>query len=182
LQEWGDEEDDEDEGADEDDDHNSDEEGEENGVSAAQSAIDSMFANQRHIPRDDTNKIRERLDSSLKRLKLMILMHQAVIKRRFKTLPALLSPESISAPTEADKRLVQCLDEVLKVLKKIPDITDELANAFYELDAAEIDKRMDECFFTGFAAVELLVNNWAGKEDEFTAWARKFQVEMKKSI
>lgn len=110
----------------------------------------------------------------------MILMHQAVIKRRFKTLPTLprLDPESTSA--EADSRTIQCLDEVLQVLKKIPDITDELANAFYELDAVEIDKRMDECFFTGFAAVELLVNDWAGKEDEFTAWARKFQVEMKK--
>ena len=164
LQEWSEEEadDEEDEGADS---------GEE--LDDTQAAIDSMFASQRHIPADDPDKIRERLESSLRRLKLVILMYSAVIKRRFKTLPALPHPElpaELRAKSNEDPGIITCLDEVLAVLKKLPDITDELANAFYELDSDEINKRMDECFFTGFAAAELLVENWEGQKDEFSTW------------
>lgn len=168
-------------------------------VNAAQAAIDNIFSGQRHIPEDDTNKVRERLESSLRRLKLVTLMYQAIIKRRLKTLPSLphpALPPELAAKSDEDPGIVQCLDEVMKVLKKIPHVADELANAFYELDNAEIDKRMDECFFSGFAAVELLVLNWEGQKDEFTVWvslatlsrkdiansqqASKFQVAMKK--
>ena len=162
LQEWGEEE------SDGEDDTVDDEETD--GVdTSAQDALDSMFASQRHIPSEDPDKIRPRLESAQKRLRLVILMYQAVVKRRFKTLPHLPHPE---IEIKSDKRpgIINCLDEVLDVFKKIPDITDEMASAFYELDGAEIDKRMDECFFTGFGAAELLVKSWEGKEDEFTTW------------
>ncbi|RDW71691.1 hypothetical protein BP5796_07725 [Coleophoma crateriformis] len=175
LKEWGEEESD---SEDEDEDSESDGEADE-----AQDAIDKMFGSQRHIPSDDPEKIRDRLESSKKRLQLVILMFGAVIKRRLKTLPALPHPElpaELKAKSPEDPGIVSCLDEVLKVMKKIPDITDELATAFYELDGPEIDKRMDECFFNGFAAAELLVLNWEGQKDEFTTWASKFQVAMKK--
>lgn len=146
LQEWGEEQSDEEDAyADSEDD--------------AQAAADTIFGSQRHIPIDDPEKIRPRLESSLKRLRLLGLMYQAVVKRRFKTLP-----------TPPGPRVVSCLDDILGVLKKIPDIADELASAFYELDEQEIDKLMDQCFFTGFAAVELLIKNWEGQEDEFSSW------------
>ncbi|KUJ20842.1 uncharacterized protein LY89DRAFT_579481 [Mollisia scopiformis] len=173
LQEWGEEgSDNEDTGFDDDDDPDE-----------AQAAVDSMFL-QRHIPSEDPDKIRPRLDSSLKRLRLLILMYQAVVKRRFKALPSLpladLPPESKTPTTEEDSGIVNCVDEALDVMKKIPGITDDLASAFYELDGPEIDKKMDLCFFTGFAAAELLVKDWQGRKDEFTTWATKFQLAMKK--
>lgn len=170
LQEWGEEVSD---GEDDDDADSADVDDEDSAGNPTQDAIDSMFNDQSHIPRDDVNKIRERLDSSLRRLKLMILMYQAVIKRRFKTLPILPRLEgsqNSSGKNSAASSIIQCLDEVISVLKKIPDIADELANAFYELDTTEIDRRMDECFFTGFAATELLVKNWEGEKDEFSIW------------
>ncbi|TVY20119.1 Uncharacterized protein LARI1_G001951 [Lachnellula arida] len=174
LQEWGEEESD---GSDEDETAG---EQETEGVdTSAQDAVDSIFASQRHISSEDPGKIRPRLDSAQKRLRLVILMYQAVVKRRFKTLPHLPYPE-IEAKPDQDTGIINCVDEAMDVFKKIPDIADELASAFYELDGAGIDKRMDECFFTGFAAAELLVKNWEGKEDEFTVWANKFQVAMKK--
>lgn len=158
LQEWAEEEDDSDDD-DADDAYSDDEQ-----VDPAQKAIDDMFNNQRHIPKDDVNNIRSRLDITLKRLKLMSLMITAVTKRRFKTLPAPpLSP-----------KIVSTLDDMLDVLKKLPDLTDELANAFYELDVVEIDRRMDEVFLTGFAAAEYMLNDWKGKEDEFTDWVCTF--------
>lgn len=167
FQEWGEEESD---GEDQDDFP----EDEDDGVdTSAQDAVDNIFGSQRHIPSEDPEKIRPRLESAQKRLKLVVLMYQAVVKRRFKTLPRLPCPDAPPETKEKsndDSQIITCLDEVLDVLKKIPDITDELASAFYELDAAEIDKRMDECFFAAFGASELLAKNWKGEEDEFTAW------------
>ena len=171
LQEWGDEESDEEESDGEDD------------KDEAQAAVDGIFGSQRHIPSEDPEKLRPRLESSQKRLRLVITMYTAVIKRRFKTLPHLqlrqLPPE-LEGKSKEDPGIATCLDAVLDLMKKIPDITDELAHAFYELDGAEIDKRMYECFSKGFAATELLLKNWEGQEDGFTTWAVKFQLAMKK--
>jgi hypothetical protein len=166
LQKWGEEESDDDDG----EANLGSDDGEPDDT---QAAVDQMFASERHISAADPDKIRPRLESSQKRLRLLILMYQAVVKRRFKTLPQIPSPET---PTESkenpeeDRGIVECLDEVLNVMKKIPDITDELASAFYDLDSKEIDQRMDQCFFTGFAAVELLIKNWDSQKDEFSTW------------
>lgn len=163
LQEWAEEESD-----------TEDEEAVDREEDVAQAEVDKIFGAQRHIPSDDPESIRPRLESSMKRLRLLILMYQAVSKRRFKTLPPLphpeLQPEPKEKSSEGSSGIVNCLDEVLDVMKKIPDITDELASAFYELDAKDIDKRMDQCFLTGFAVAELLIENWEGQKDEFSTW------------
>lgn len=171
LQEWAEEESDEEDTG----------EGSADEMDDAQAAVDDIFGSQRHIPADDPDKIRPRLDSSLKRLRTLILMYQAVVKRRFKTLPPLPHPES--PPSSKEKQteasnIVTRLDEALEVMKKIPDIMDELASSFYELDTAEIDKRMDQCFFTGFAAAEVLVKNWEGQDDEFSTWVGDFTLDV----
>ena len=167
LQEWAEEESD-----------GEDEEAVDGEADAAQAEVDNIFGSQRHIPSDDPESIRPRLESSMKRLRLLILMYQAVTKRRFKTLPPLPHPgllPELKAKSDEDPGVVSCLDKVLDVMKKIPDITDELASAFYELDTKEIDKRMDQCFFTGFAVAELLIKNWEGQKDEFSTWVRVFE-------
>ncbi|CAG8983679.1 hypothetical protein HYALB_00004111 [Hymenoscyphus albidus] len=179
LQEWGAEESDdgEDEASDVDD-------AEKDAIeNSAQDALDEMFASHHHIPSDDPEKVRPRLESTQKRLRLIVLMYDAVMKRRLKTLPAIPHPQlppELKEKSGGDPGIVSCLDKVLAVFSSVPDITDELANAFYELDGVAIDKRMDECFFKAFTAAELLLQNWEGKEDEFTIWARKFQIAMKK--
>ncbi|KAJ5032232.1 uncharacterized protein L3040_008841 [Drepanopeziza brunnea f. sp. 'multigermtubi'] len=181
LQEWAEEESDGEDGdvgsADEDD---------------AQRAVDEMFGSQKHISADDPEKLRPRLDGSLKRLRLLILMYQAVVKRRLKTLPAFpLADLAIETgrsdgadkSTEESKEhgeskgasVVHRVDKAVELMKELPDIVDELANAFYELDKEEIDERMIQCFTAGAEAVESLKKNWEGKEDEFTLWAQKFQ-------
>ncbi|KAK6584267.1 hypothetical protein PZA11_002491 [Diplocarpon coronariae] len=184
LQQWGEEDSDGEEG---------DEAGNE-GVDAAQAAVDRMFGLQRHIPTEDPERIRPRLESFLKRLRLLILMYQAIIKRRLKTLPQIPQPESPPESREPDEAepsrpggsgepiaggragLVNSVDEVLEVMKRLPDTVDELASAFYSLDKEEIDKAMDSCLSSGFAAIELLLRNWDGKEDEFTAWVGRSKV------
>jgi len=183
LQEWGEEESDEEDGDEENEDaHEADDEEDGKFPNAIQDEIDALFGSSLHIPTDDPNRIRPRLESSIRRLKLIVLMYNAVIKRRFKPISALFLHhlQTNSRPDELEKSVLletnkgaspaQRLDAVLEVLKKIPDIADELANAFYNLDAKEIDRRMDECFFTGVAATELLATDWSDKDDEFTVW------------
>lgn len=182
MKEWGDEEPEDDEGEDEDDEdedrHSGDEE--ENPVPSAgnsqssiQDMLDNLMNSQGTIPRSDPNRIRPRLEASLKRVRLVTLLFQAIVKRRIKKLPSL-------PPTDPESTVPERLDEVARVLRQLTDQFGDLACAFYELDPVEIDKAMDQCFFDAFAASELLSKAWDGSSDEFTQWTEKFQTEIKK--
>ncbi|KAI1076870.1 hypothetical protein F5B20DRAFT_305261 [Whalleya microplaca] len=138
---------------------------------STQEMLDDLM-NPQHIPRDDPDKIRERLDSCLKRLRLTTLLYSAIVKRRLKALPPL--------PTTTETPVAQRLDEVLPLLKRLPHRFGEVAGSFYELDPGAIDRAMDSCFFDAFAASEMLMKPWEGQKDEFTEWAEKFQAGIKK--
>jgi hypothetical protein len=191
MKEWGDEEpdDDEDEDEDEDKDEGSDGGGSEDGVDdlvdqmggshiSTQAMLDDLMNSSRAIPRSDPDRIRPRLESSLKRIRLVILLYQAIIKRRIKKLPS--SSLSTTPNTTTTTTIPARLDEAAHILRKLPDAFGDLACAFYELQPVEIDAAMDQCFFDAFAASEMLGRAWDGGADEFTEWTGKFQVEIKK--
>jgi hypothetical protein len=138
---------------------------------SAQDMVDDLM-NTRHIPRNDSDKIGERLDACLKRLRLTTLLYAAIVKRRLKVLPPL--------PTSEPSLVPRRLDEVLVILKRMTDRFNEVACAFYDLEPEAIDESMDACFFDAFAASEMLVKPWDGEKDEFTDWVQKFQVSIKK--
>ncbi|KAM0816803.1 hypothetical protein AB5N19_02605 [Seiridium cardinale] len=138
---------------------------------SAQDMVDDLM-NTRHIPRNDSDKIGERLETCLRRLRLTTLLYAAVVKRRLKVLPPL--------PATASTPVAKRLDEVLATLKRITDHFNEVACSFYELEPDAIDRTMDACFFDAFAASEMLMKPWEGDKDEFTEWAQKFQVSIKK--
>lgn len=179
LQEWGAEESDEESG---DEDANADDGADDIIHNAAQDEIDNLFAPPSHIPNDDPDHIRPRLELSLRRLKLIALMFNALIKRRFRTLSSLslLQLSTGRYPTNDSNPKMSKLGEYiappfridtsLKLLREITHLTDNLVNAFYELDTKEVDHGMDECFFASVGVTELLSQNWGGKDDEFTAW------------
>ncbi|KAI0199746.1 hypothetical protein F4808DRAFT_198460 [Astrocystis sublimbata] len=173
LKEWSEEQDEEDDGDDDeqDDDVQHITDGLQGAHVSAQEMLDDLMTSQR-IPRHDPDRIRERLDSCLKRLRLTTLLYSAVIKRRIKTLPTL--------PTQEKTSVAQRLDEVYLILKRLPDRFGDVACAFYELDTGTIDSAMDSCFLDAFAVAEMLKTPWSGTEDAFTEWANKFQVSIKK--
>lgn len=185
LKEWSEEQDEEDDGGDADDADDADDgqdqdvqdlaQGISNSHISTQAMIDDLMNSHTAIPRDDPDKIRDRLDSTLRRLRLTVLLFQALIKRRLKTLPKL------PLASKDDSVVVSRLDEVLPLLRKMADRFNSLAVAFYDLDPTEITRLMDQCFFDAFAVSELLAKPWAGQKDEFTDWVAKFQVEIKKS-
>ncbi|OBT56959.1 hypothetical protein VE04_02640 [Pseudogymnoascus sp. 24MN13] len=190
LQEWGDESGDEDE--DEDEDANTDDEADEAIPKSAQDEIDDFFGSTMHIPSDDPNKIRPRLELSLRRLKLIAVMFSAAIKRRFKTLSSLTLSELSTGdyPLAQDKLTLPKpgsviapayrVDASVDILRTLTELADNLATAFYDLDAEAIDDGMDECFSTSLKVTELLSQDWAGKDDAFTTWAQTFKTEIKK--
>ncbi|KAF9880298.1 hypothetical protein CkaCkLH20_02252 [Colletotrichum karsti] len=138
---------------------------------STQELIDDIMGGQQAIPRDDPDKIRDRLESCLKRLRLTTLLYQAIVKRRLKTLPSLPAENS-----DVPKRL----DEAMRILRKLPHMFDELAGAFYELSPDEIDRVMNLCFDEIVALSEQLKAPWSGDKDEFFDWVVKFQTEVKK--
>jgi hypothetical protein len=155
LQEWGDE-----EGSDaeSEEDENAEQEDEDN----AQNIADTIFSPPRHIPPTDPTLLRPRLETTLHRTRLLVLLYSALIKRRFKTLPA------------SDASRIPVIDAVLRTLQKLPSAADELASAFYELDPGLVDARMREFFETGKEAASMMGRDWEGREDEFTAWVSLF--------
>lgn len=164
LQEWGEESD---EGDDEEDD--SEEDTDQN---PAQAAVDDIFGSQAHIPADDPDKIRPRLETSLRRLKLMTILYQAIVKRRFKTLPKLIEIQAGAKGTDKSLSVSQ-LDKALESMKDISSLTDELVSSFYELDSKAIDSHTEECVLAGVSLAQLLSNNWEGKQDEFSSWVSR---------
>ncbi|KAK3316634.1 hypothetical protein B0H66DRAFT_561777 [Apodospora peruviana] len=188
LKEWGEETGDDEDGDEEEDDGDDDEEVNQvseilaaTQISDTQAMLDDLMNSQEYIPRDDPDKIRERLESCLKRLRLTTLLYQAIIKRRLKPLPHAPVPPT-STDSNNNSNISARLDEIIPLLAKIPERFGSLAMAFYELGPAEIDNLMDQCFFDAFAVSELLMKPWEQQKqkDEFTDWALKFQVEIKK--
>lgn len=181
LKEWGDEEPDDDEDDDEGDDNEDDIAHEadtdiQNSTNSAQDLLDDLMGSGQAIPRDDPKGIRPRLDSTLRRLRLVVLLYQAITKRRLKKLPPLPPPAD-----DPYTSLPQRLDEAARVLSALPDSFGDLASAFYDMEPAVIDQAADDCFFAAFAAGEMLSAPWDGTQDEFSEWTEKFKSEIKKS-
>lgn len=188
LKEWGEEEPDDDDESDDDDQTGEGDLDAEPG--SAQDMLDELMNSGQAIPRADPDKIRPRLETSLKRLRLVTLLYQAIVKRRIKKLPTIPPPPSSQSPPTANgtsgdaaaaaKAIPERLDEVARLLALLPDRFGDLAAAFYDLSAVDIDQAMDQCFLDAFAVSELLSRSWEGGRDEFTEWTEKFQVEVRK--
>lgn len=119
-------------------------------------------------------ELRKQLEESLKKLRLTGTLYQALIKRRLKTFPR-KSP-TIAGDTEAPtpSRHLQTLDELMSVLKAIPETTDDLASAFYELDGKTAEDLLQRFQRDALSAVDIVKRNWEGNDDEFTTWSGKW--------
>lgn len=182
LKEWGDQEPDDDDDANDDPDHHDDVDAladnlQHSHISSTQDLLDDFMATDNAIPKDDPDDIRPRLESSLRRLRLVTILYQAIVKRRINKVPSLPAAPDADGPTAI---VAKRLDEVSGVLRALPDRFGDLACAFYELDPYEIDEIMGQCFLDAFAAAQLLGPAWDGGRDEFSDWVDKFHDEIKK--
>ena len=129
-------------------------------------------------------ELRALLEASVRKLKTVAVLYQALVKRRLKTFP----PPFASAPSSKDgdsdaaaaaaAQRVQTLDELMALLKSIPESVDELASAFYDLDGDEAKVLLKKCCDDAVRAATIVKQNWDGKDDEFTAWSGKWKDAM----
>jgi hypothetical protein len=138
---------------------------------------DDMFGASNKIGKDD-KELKELLNNSIKKLKMVGMLYQALIKRRLKTYPSVPSSTATSeANGTSDSALTpaQKLDQLMALLKTIPDTVDDLASAFYDLDQDEAQQTLDKSCDEAKRAAELVKQDWNGTEDEFTAWSEKWK-------
>ncbi|EKG20590.1 hypothetical protein MPH_02117 [Macrophomina phaseolina MS6] len=149
LKEWGEEA----EGEDEDEDGvGSDDE---------KDSMEEMFSGEDKLGKGN-DELRAQLDAALKKVKTVTVLYQALVKRRIKTYPG------GEARTEA-------MDQLLDILQCIPDLVDDMASAFYDLNADQAKEVFTKLCADSVRASELVKQNWEGKDDEFTAWSATFR-------
>ncbi|KAI7341389.1 hypothetical protein KC354_g17086 [Hortaea werneckii] len=103
------------------------------------------------------------------KLKKVVLLYTAAIKRRFKTLKTLEGGEGRS------EEEIRRLDQVIGVLDGIPHQVDELASYFYDLDENRVRTSLKACVDEAAKAAGLMERDWEDQEDEFTTWSGKWK-------
>ncbi|KAJ4305028.1 hypothetical protein N0V90_000557 [Kalmusia sp. IMI 367209] len=131
---------------------------------------DEIFGAANKLGKED-KELKEVLDKSVKKLKMVGVLYQALIKRRLRPFPA---STTTTANGEGSSNPAMTLDELMKLLRSIPEQVDDLASAFYDLDEDEARATLDKCCGEAQSAAGLVKLSWAGKDDEFTAWSAKW--------
>ena len=168
MREWGEE---------------ADEEGDEDGgEGSGEEGEFEVFGAANRLGKGD-GELRALLEASVRKLKTVAVLYQALVKRRLKTFP----PPFASAPSSKDggadavaaaAQRVRALDELMVLLKSIPESVDDLASAFYDLDDDEARVLLKKCCDDAVRAATIVNQNWDGKDDEFTAWSGKWKDAM----
>ncbi|KAF2852757.1 hypothetical protein T440DRAFT_17369 [Plenodomus tracheiphilus IPT5] len=156
LKEWGEDIDDDDDDDDE----------------AEHSDEDDIFGSSNKLGKDD-KELKELLDTSVKKLKMIGMLYQALIKRRLKTYSA-SPPPANDATNGTTTTPSKKLDELMHLMKTIPETVDDLASAFYDLDVDETQQTLDKCCAEAKSAATVVRQSWSNTNDEFTAWSAKW--------
>ncbi|RDI88451.1 hypothetical protein Vi05172_g1459 [Venturia inaequalis] len=137
--------------------------------------FEDMFSAANKLP-SHRRDLRDLLDETLRVLRLVDMLYKAVAKRRIKTFPVKTPP----LEDEAAKVQVKTLNEVVTLLKSIPESVDDLANAFYELDAEDATSILTKITTDAKAAATAVEKSWTNTPDEFTTWRSKFEGALSK--
>ncbi|KAL6703331.1 hypothetical protein ACN47E_009749 [Coniothyrium glycines] len=135
---------------------------------------DNMFGTSNKLGKDD-EALKALLATSIKKLKMISMLYQAIGKRRLKTFPA---PVTCATPSTVNSTVLspgKRLDDLMALLKVIPETVDELASAFYDLDEDEVQELLEKCCNEAKNAAQMVSVDWTGKDDEFTMWLNKWK-------
>lgn len=135
------------------------------GVDGDADSLNDLFHASNSMPQDRP-ELKELVESAEATLKRIVLLFTALIKRRFKTFKG------------QAKSQVATLDKVATQLYVVQTDVDELAGIFYDLDEDAAKEGLEKCVKGARAACESLRLGWDGKDDEFTAWSKKWMEAM----
>ena len=131
-------------------------------------SIEDIFNAANSMPHDRP-ELRQLVESAERTLKKVILLYNALLKRRIKSFKS--ETDSHAGSNAAN---VDALDKIVVHLRRIPFQVDELAMCFYDLDEEKAKGMLSKCVVEAKSASETAKLNWEQKEDEFTAWNRKW--------
>ncbi|PVI06051.1 hypothetical protein DM02DRAFT_715248 [Periconia macrospinosa] len=139
---------------------------------------DDIFGAANKLGKGDV-KLKALLDTSVKKLKMVGMLYQALIKRRLKTFPSSAQPSSSAGEKSTEDKETQQdpmvkLEKLMVHLRAIPEGVDDLASAFYDLDENEANAMFEKCCSEAKKAVALVRQSWTGTDDEFTTWSGKW--------
>lgn len=141
-------------------------------ASDEEESTDDIFNASNRLP-DHRQDLKDLVVVSLKKLRLLSTLYQAIIKRRLKTFPVDSKPDTYDWV-----HAFKIIDNLVACLKQIPETVDELATSFYDLDGEVVKTLLGEVCQRGEAALALIEFNWDGNEDEFTAWSSKWSAAL----
>jgi len=142
--------------------------GEDEGVDGDRESVEDIFHAANSMP-SDRPELKRLVEEADRKLKKIVLLYTAVIKRRLKT----FKPSSDEAEKGGPSNVLR-LDESMQSLKRIPHQVDELASCFYDLDEARVKEMLQKCVSEAKKARGAVVKSWTDEEDEFTAWSAKW--------
>lgn len=138
---------------------------------------DDVFGATNKLGKDD-KELKEVLDKSVKKIKMVSVLYSALIKRRLKKFPG-ITPRA-SAAAVGPKDPMKDLEELMRKMKAIPEMVDDLASAFYELDEEEARAMLEKCCEEAKSAAVLVRDDWSNRDDEFTTWSAKWEENFSK--
>ncbi|KAK4542590.1 hypothetical protein LTR36_006638 [Oleoguttula mirabilis] len=133
-------------------------------------SIDDIFNAANSMPKDrpELQKLVEEAEGKLKKV---VLLYSALIKRRLKTYK-----RSVEHENGEKANVVEKLDETMQCLRRIPHQVDELASCFYDLDEERAKAMLAKCTDEAKRAALVMEKSWeTAADDEFTAWSRKWK-------
>ncbi|KAK5680460.1 hypothetical protein LTS10_007388 [Elasticomyces elasticus] len=140
------------------------------GVEGDRDSVDDLFNAANSLPKDRP-ELRALVEEADGRLKKVVLLYTAVLKRRLKTFDA----GTKDLATKEREKGVRRMDEAMERLGRIPHQIDELAACLYDLDEAKSRATLEKCVKEAVAASTVMAESWEGQVDEFTAWSGKWR-------
>jgi hypothetical protein len=116
----------------------------------------------------DRPELKELVEQAVEKLKKVDILYRALIKRRLKPF------KNVAAAEAGKKSSAENLDELLDNLKSLPDLIDDMASNFYDLDEEAAKAALADCVKRACETAALAKLDYDGKEDEFSTWSKKW--------
>ena len=116
--------------------------------------------------------IRQMYDQTLVTLRMIRLLYPALRKRRVQTFPSInLSTSSDQLPTSWQ---IDAFDNLMKSLRTFSETADEVAGGLYSQDEEQASGGLEFIRILAFECIQDADQSWDRRDDEFTAWAKKW--------
>ena len=137
------------------------------GVDGDKDSIEDIFNAPNSMPKDRPD-LKSLLEESETKLKKVVILYNALIKRRIKTFKDIVENNGNSHP------VVLRLDDLMMHLRRMPHQVDEMATKFYDLDDDGARLVLTKILAEAKSVCMIMEVNWDGENDEFTAWSKKW--------